>query len=1493
MSEIVQRADLDAHSQTWQQIETLKDADGNNVFRTNLAFIQVETGMHYREKEQWKQTQELIEPFAGGAVASHGPHKVIFAENLNTAGAIDMETPDAKRLRSHVLGLAYVDTTSGKSVFIAEIKDCRGEIINSNQVIYSDAFKGVKADVRYTYTKSGFEQDIILRSQPPSPKDFGFDPETVRLQIYTEFLAPPKPDTQTVKFQDSRGEEATDELLDFGDMKIGVGRAFSLGEETKAGMPVAKKWVNEGGRSFLVEELAFTDVSAELEALPKGASISRPNKSSRMAKWDRRLPRTPKAASTRGKMLMAKFDSTKPGLVMDYVMLNGNLQNYTFKGDTTYYISGNVILLNTTTIEGGTVVKYAQGKYIQLSSSVVCKTGPYRPAIFTARDDDTVGEILTGISTGTPSGYYASTALSAPSSSSPVLSYLRISYATQGLYYNYIYGSSPTLSNVQFVNCQVGIATYNCPGVKVRNGLFKNVITAFSMYSGYSSGIPDAQHITVDGCTWLWATSHPYGQGIFKNCIFANVSGLINQSGGASVGGANNGFYNAPSFGSSPITFNSPDPSPFQTVGAGTCYLAASSSSGSAFINAGNAPIDTALVAQLKLKTTTAPQSVFDNQTIGTVTTWSQTVTRDMDTPDLGYHYEPLDVCVSRATLGGTLTVSSGTAVGYFGLYGFRTGTLSIQGTPLNRNKLVHYSAVQEQPVPGTPWGANAASCYLLKSSEMPTTSWKFSDVSAAGGAWFGGGQAQNMDINNCELYAARLTCDSGSIATMGFTNNILQRCSLAYGMCSGVGYNVKFANNLFLNSSLTASYFCYPGFASSVTAHNNLFANSIFTWTGWGIPQNSFNGYCNSTVTSQGTSPVSVSTLDFQTGALGAYYYPTAINGQNLATLVNAGSTSANTFGLCPFTTRTDQSPEGTSQVDIGFHYVALDAQGNPKDNNGNGIPDFDETPVANPQTLQTCRNKDLPLTLSGLGLDCGALTFSIVMGPTHGQLVNVVLPNLTYRPSPGFCGPDSFTFKVKSNGKESSPETVNITVGNPNPTANCQDVMTGKDIPITFALTGTDSCNDILTFVKDSDPASGTISQFNANTGSVTYQPDPGFEGTDLFTFHVNNCGFSSGSQTVTINVVPGPTLTTGCRPNSIILTWTLPPFLQMLAASGYIQDFRVFRCSVTSGSCTPPATPLVTISDPLITRDPLQWSFVDTSVTSGQTFCYAITFTHKNICDNVTVFESPRSTVACATTCCPNSQEPFWTDMGPTPQQMAEAIMAGTGITVVNGSGTFTGATVARGFFGNGFNAALPINGGVILSSGSIKLAEGNNNLSGATLNNSPAAGDPDLNGLVSGLQTLDAAVLEFDVVSSAPTTLAFQYMFASEEYPEFVGSLFNDIMGIFVDGNNIARVPVAGTPPVGVNSVNGGRASLNVPATNPAFYVDNHDPNESSLPPFAAPSPVFLFQYDGATALLTAQTTISMNTTHHVKIAVADATDRALDSAVFISSQIPCP
>ena len=138
---------------------------------------------------EWVASQEVIDIVPGGALASRGPHQVGFAANLNTIGAINFLTDDGKRLRSHVLGLAYTDAKTGKSVMIAGIKDSIGMLVGENQVLYGDAFDqtdGVQADIRYTYTRSGFAQDIILRSNPPAPELFGLDANTTSLEVFTE-----------------------------------------------------------------------------------------------------------------------------------------------------------------------------------------------------------------------------------------------------------------------------------------------------------------------------------------------------------------------------------------------------------------------------------------------------------------------------------------------------------------------------------------------------------------------------------------------------------------------------------------------------------------------------------------------------------------------------------------------------------------------------------------------------------------------------------------------------------------------------------------------------------------------------------------------------------------------------------------------------------------------------------------------------------------------------------------------------------------------------------------------------------------------------------------------------------------------------------------------------------------------------------------------------------------------------------------------------------
>lgn len=217
--------------------------------------------------------------------------------------------------------------------------------------------------------------------------------------------------------------------------------------------------------------------------------------------------------------------------------------------------------------------------------------------------------------------------------------------------------------------------------------------------------------------------------------------------------------------------------------------------------------------------------------------------------------------------------------------------------------------------------------------------------------------------------------------------------------------------------------------------------------------------------------------------------------------------------------------------------------------------------------------------------------------------------------------------------------------------------------------------------------------------------------------------------------------------------------------------------------------------------------------------------------------------------------------------TPLLLAQ-MLAGPGVTVSNV--TFTGANVAGGSFTGGLADGLGIASGVILSSGNIANAAGPNTNDGISTTNS-TAGDADLNAIVGvGHTTLDAAVLEFDFVpTSSPVT--FRYVFASDEYNEFVGQ-FNDVFAFFIDGQNVALIPATSTP-VAINTVN--------LTTNPSFYRNN-DPSDLGMPtPFGT-------QFDGFTTVLTATRTLTPNVSHHIKLVIADTDDRILDSAVFLEA-----
>lgn len=164
--------------------------------------------------------------------------------------------------------------------------------------------------------------------------------------------------------------------------------------------------------------------------------------------------------------------------------------------------------------------------------------------------------------------------------------------------------------------------------------------------------------------------------------------------------------------------------------------------------------------------------------------------------------------------------------------------------------------------------------------------------------------------------------------------------------------------------------------------------------------------------------------------------------------------------------------------------------------------------------------------------------------------------------------------------------------------------------------------------------------------------------------------------------------------------------------------------------------------------------------------------------------------------------------------------------------------------------------------VLSSGLIANAVGSPGQFAST--NMGRDGDDALTGLT-GLPTFDAATYEVKIVP-AGANLHVKYVFASEEYPEYVGSSFNDVMAVFVNGTNCAKVPGTGEA-VSINTINDKK--------NSSFYVDN-----------ASGANGYNTTMDGLTVPLTCSVPVTPGQPVTVRISVADTSDHIYDSAVAL-------
>ena len=221
----------------------------------------------------------------------------------------------------------------------------------------------------------------------------------------------------------------------------------------------------------------------------------------------------------------------------------------------------------------------------------------------------------------------------------------------------------------------------------------------------------------------------------------------------------------------------------------------------------------------------------------------------------------------------------------------------------------------------------------------------------------------------------------------------------------------------------------------------------------------------------------------------------------------------------------------------------------------------------------------------------------------------------------------------------------------------------------------------------------------------------------------------------------------------------------------------------------------------------------------------------------------------------------------DTSATALEMAETIF-GEGVTVVSAS--YTGDNRSSGIYTDGDTVSpgvVPGDSGVILTTGRTSAftngsGDANQDTNTTTSSRGPN-NDPDFNDLA-GTNTYDASFLEVDIIPDGDV-LTLRIVFASDEYPEYAGSIFNDIVGIWVDG--VPAELAIGDGSTSVGNVNSG--------SNENLYIDNT-------------GSAYNTEMDGFTVTLTVKIPVTAGEVNTIKIGIADVGDSSYDSAVLIAA-----
>jgi large repetitive protein len=505
----------------------------------------------------------------------------------------------------------------------------------------------------------------------------------------------------------------------------------------------------------------------------------------------------------------------------------------------------------------------------------------------------------------------------------------------------------------------------------------------------------------------------------------------------------------------------------------------ASSNTGVASVNPSTGAITTASAGTTTITATQAASAGVNNQatqsytlTVYPALSVTQAIPSVTLTANVGVSPAVRPVAGSGGVGTLTYTLSAPLPAGL----SFDTGTGEISGTPTAVSGSTTYTvSVTDQ----TPGGAQSGSqSFQLTVAAEPVPVLTFAAPGSAG-----------VVLGNAFANAATSSVPGGGAITYSSSNGAVATVN-ASGAVTTIGSGT---------TVITATQAASPGVNSQATQSYTLTVYPVLT-ASQAIPSTTL-------VRTQPATPFTPVTASGGVAPRSFAVSPGLPSGLSLdSTTGEISGTPQVALATTSFTvTVTDQTPVGAQSASQVFTLTIT------------GAPNVADKTVAVPYDTAT------PIDLSASITGAAHTSIAVASGPSHGT-TSVSGDTVTYTPTAGYYGPDSFTYTATGPGGTSTAATVSLIVATPAaPVAADRNGVTvpyassGIAIDLSGSISGVRSSIAIA-----SSPAHGSV----AVSGEVvTYTPNATHYGPDSFTYTATGPGGTSTPATVSLSVANPP--------------------------------------------------------------------------------------------------------------------------------------------------------------------------------------------------------------------------------------------------------------------------------------------------------------------------------------------------------------------------------